>query len=316
MNLFLTTFESVAVLLGIGIIGFYIIRKKVIPSIVLRSLSPLALEIALPSLIFVNILNDFSPQEYPDWWHLPIWWVFFTVIAALFTICFMFLSKKTSRREFALSLFYQNSIFFPLAILTGMFQNDEAYVIPLFLFTLFSPAFFFSTHQFFFPERQKKTNHVPLKKLIHPSFFATLLALGIVLIGFQSYIPDIVLSILVLLGGMTIPLLMIILGGNVFIDSKDRDSLHVKEILKFVIVKNFIFPLLFILILLILKPFVSYNIALIILLQSAVPPLTAIPIVTERLNGNRALSSQLLVGSFLVSLISLPIMVSLFSIVF
>ena len=120
VNLFLTTFESVAILLGIGIIGFYIIKREILPSMVLQSLSPLALEIALPSLIFVNIINGFSPQEYPNWWHLPLWWMFFVIVAGVFTVCFMFLSKKSNRREFALSLFYQNVIFFPLAILTGI----------------------------------------------------------------------------------------------------------------------------------------------------------------------------------------------------
>jgi predicted permease len=316
MNIFQTTFESVAVLLGIGIIGFYIIRKKVIPGIVLRSLSPLALEIGLPSLIFVNILTDFSPQEYPNWWHLPIWWVFFTAVAALFTFFFMFLSKRSSRREFALCLFYQNAIFFPLAILTGMFQPAEPYVISLFLFTLFNPAFFFGTYPFFFKEREKDNTHIPLSKLFHPSFIATIFAIIIVLIGIQTYVPDIAISILSLLGGMTVPILMIILGGNVFNDLKGKGTIQINELLKFVIVKNFIFPLLFIGILFVLKPYISYSLALIILLQSAVPPLTAIPIVTERLKGNSALASQLLVGSFLVSLISIPTMVSIFSMVY
>lgn len=76
MDLFITTFESVAVLLGIGIIGFWIIRKKILPGNILGLLSPLALEIALPSLIFVNIISNFEPAEFPDWWQLPLWWGF------------------------------------------------------------------------------------------------------------------------------------------------------------------------------------------------------------------------------------------------
>ena len=73
MNLFITTFESVAVLLGIGILGFWIIRKRIMPGDILGLLSPIALDIALPSLIFVNILENFSPREWPDWWQLPLW---------------------------------------------------------------------------------------------------------------------------------------------------------------------------------------------------------------------------------------------------
>jgi len=316
MNLFLATFESVAVLLGIGIIGFYIIRKKVLPAIVLQSLSPLALEIALPSLIFVNIINDFSPQRYPEWWQLPIWWLIFTIVAAVLTFSFKFVSKKKSRKEFALSLFYQNGLFFPLAILTGMFNEPEAYIIPLFLFTLFYPAFFFGTYQFFFPKSHKDAYTFPIKRILHPAFIATIISIILILVGARSHIPDLFISILTILGAMTVPLLMIILGGNVFVDTQLHQKIQIIEILKFVIIKNFVFPLIFLVLLIPLKPYITYTIALIILLQSAVPPLTAIPIVTERLQGDRSLASQLLVGSFLTSLVSIPLVVFLFGILF
>ena len=58
MDLFITTFESVATLLGIGVIGFWIIKKEIVPGNILGLLSPLALEIALPSLILVNIIQN------------------------------------------------------------------------------------------------------------------------------------------------------------------------------------------------------------------------------------------------------------------
>lgn len=316
MNLFLATFESVAVLLGIGIIGFYIIRKKVLPAIVLQSLSPLALEIALPSLIFVNIINDFSPLRYPEWWQLPIWWFIFTIVAAFLTFSFKFVSNKKSRKEFALSLFYQNGLFFPLAILTGMFNEPEAYIIPLFLFTLFYPAFFFSTYQFFFPKSQKDTYKIPIKRILHPAFLATIISIVLIIVGARYYMPGLFISILTILGAMTVPLLMIILGGNVFVDTQLHQKIHLIEILKFVIIKNFIFPLIFLVLLILLKPYITYTIALIILLQSAVPPLTAVPIVIERLQGDRSLASQLLVGSFLTSLVSIPLVVFLFGVLF
>ncbi len=313
MNLFVATFESVAVLLGIGIIGFYIIRKDVLPKNVLSALSPLALEIALPSIIFINIIGDFDPATNPSWWQLPLWWAVFTLIAFCLTHLFMLISAKKSRAEFGLSLFYQNGIFFPLAILTGMFQPAEDYVVALFLFTLFFPAFFFSTYPHFFRKRQPKlTTKPPLKKILHPAFVATLLALLVVFIGVQNTIPDLFLSILTLLGAMTVPLLMLILGGNIYIDFQKQGTLQIKETAKFVLTKNIIFPLVFLGIVILLKDFLTPTIALLILLQSAVPPLTAAPLVTERLNGDRTLVSQFLVASFLLSLLSLPLMVYLF----
>lgn len=310
LDLFITTFESVAVLLGIGLLGFYIIKKGIIPGKILSILSPLALEIALPSLIFVRIVTTFSPEEYPDWWQLPIWWILFTSIVGAMTFLFSFVSKKEIRQEFAITLFFQNAIFFPLAILSGLFSADSSYVVYLFFFTVFYPPLFFSTYPFFFKTKQKiKIN---LRKIIHPVLITTIIAIAISIIGFNNYIPDFFIRILILLGGMTIPLIMIILGGNIYNDFQKKGSINLFEIAKFVTIKNFIFPIIFLFILINLKDFISYNIALILMIQSAMPPITSVPIVTERVGGNRSIVNQFIVSSFITSLISIPLMLYLF----
>ena len=312
MNLFITTFESVAVLLGIGIIGFWIIKKRVIPVKILGLLSPLALVIALPSLIFVNIIQGFSPGDFSEWWQLPLWWVFFTVIAAALTFIFMFISNRNNRREFAITLFFQNGIFFPLAILVGMFGDDSSILVFLFLFTMFYPAFFFSSGRIFFGKKIKK--NLDWKKIIHPVLIATVLAVLIKLGGIESYIPSFIIEIFALLGGMTIPLIMIILGGNMYVDFQRKGQLQIYEIIKFVIVKNILFPFIFLGILIYIKP--SYQIAILLLLQAAVPPVTAVPLITERFGGNRTIVNQFIVFSFALSLLTIPILVLIFSIYF
>ena len=312
MAVFVSTLESVAVLLGIGILGFWIIRKRILPGDILGFLSPLALDIALPSLIFVTIIRDFSPTEYQDWWQLPLWCFFFMACAGALTFLATFISKKDTRREFAISLFYQNAIFFPLAILAGMYGEESPYIVFLFLFTIFYPAFFFSTHPFFFKRSGKK--NVDWRKILHPVLIVTLLAVLLRLLGIQNFIPNFVLSILALVGGMTVPLLMLILGGSIYMDFQQKGKLQLAEIAKFVTVKNILFPLVFLGILMILRP--PYHIALILLLQSAIPPVTAVPLVTERFGGNRAIVNQFLVASFVLSLVSISFMVWLFSLFF
>ena len=311
MDLFITTFESVAVLLGIGFIGFWIIRRKIIPENILGILSPLALEIALPSLIFVNIIQGFSPSEYPDWWQLPLWWFLFTATVAVLTFVFMFLSKKETRREFGISLFFQNGIFFPLAIIAGMYPGEPSYLVFLFLFTLFFPAFFFNTYHLFFGKREKKLDW---KKILHPVLIATIIAIIIRLSNLPGYIPEFAISIFQILGAMALPLIMIILGGNIYIDFQKKGIIHKYEIIKFIAIKNIVFPLAFLGILFYIHP--DYIIALIILLQSAVPPVTSVPLVTERANGNRSIVNQFVVASFIFSLISIPLMIMLFSMFF
>lgn len=311
MDLYITTFESVAVLLGIGIIGFYIIKREILPGNILSVLSPLALEIALPSLIFVRIIVNFTPEKYSDWWQLPIWWGLFTIIILGLTLFFMLFSQKKFRNEFALTLFFQNAIFFPLAIIAGIFPDDPSYLLYLFFFTIFYPPLLFSTYYLFFKTNQKiKINW---RKIIHPVLIATIVAIIIASLGFSISEDNIIIRIFSLLGAMTIPLLFLILGGNIYNDFKEKGKLHLLEITKFVIIKNFIFPLIFLVILFYFKDYIPFHIGLILIIQSVVPPVTAIPIVTKRAGGNSNIVNQFIVASFAISLISIPLMIFLFS---
>ena len=311
MNLFFATFQSIAVLLGVGLLGFWIIRKRLIPEKALGLLSPLALEIALPCLIFSNILSNFSPQTIPDWWMFPLWWLGFTVIAALLTILFMIVSHKKTRREFAISLFFQNGLFIPLALLVGMFPFDPSYQVALFLFMLFFPTLLFNSYHVFFKTQDHRLNW---KKIFHPIFIVTLLAMGLRLLNVQTYLPDIVLLVPQMVGAMAVPLIMIILGGNIYSDFHKKGTIYKKEIIKFVGVKNIIFPLIFLSILYLIRP--DYHIALILILQSAVPPVTAVPLLVKRAGGNQTIVNQFILASFLCSLITIPIIISLFSVLY
>jgi len=73
-DVLVSTFESVALLLGIGALGLWVIGRRILPKEALGVLSIFALDIALPSLVFVNILQNFKPSESQDWWLLPLWW--------------------------------------------------------------------------------------------------------------------------------------------------------------------------------------------------------------------------------------------------
>ncbi len=307
MDLIVVTFESVAVLLGIGVLGFSIIIRRILPADALGFLTTLAIDIALPCLILANILSHFRPGELPGWWTLPLWWACFAILAGALAFCCSLISHIDTRREFAATLFYQNALFFPLAVLTGMFGGQSPYIISLFLFTLFHPSLFFSTNHLFF---SKKGAPVEWKKIVNPILIATLIATMLAMGGLQNVIPRFVIKTLSMVGAMTIPILMIILGGNIFVDFKNKGRLFIAEIIKFVVVKNLIFPLITLGLLILIRP--PSHIALILLLQSSVPPITAMPIVVERAGGNRNIVNQFMFSSFVTSLVSIPAMVYLF----
>jgi len=308
VDVFYSILESVGVLLGLGALGFYIIARRIVPGDVLGLLSPLVLEIALPSLIFVSIVKNFTQSALASWWTIPLWWVFFSIVLIPLTGITMMISKAETRREFALSLFFQNGVFFPVAIISGLYGGSSPYLVTLFLFISFHPALFFSTYHLFFPSCSK--HKIDWRKIFHPVLIATVIALFLRLNNVHTFVPDFLMSGLSMLAAMSLPLIMIILGGNIFVDFQEKGTVHFSEVAKFVFVKNFFFPLVFLGLLLIVRP--PYPIALIIFLQSAVPPISAIPIVTKRVGRDSALTNQFIVASYLMLLISLPIMYSLF----
>lgn len=307
MSLFVTTFESIALLIVIGCVGFYIINRKVLAESAFSLLSPLSLDIALPCLVFANILTHFSPAENPDWWKLPLWWAGFTMVAFVLAVVFSLVAKKEIRKEFSVSLIYQNGIFFPLAILTGIYGADSFHIVNLFLFVMFFPSLLFSTCHLFWknPERPVRWN-----RILNPMLIVTVVAILIKLMKLQGYIPSFFINGLRMVGGMTVPLLMIIIGGNIYIDFKNKGKLLIPEITVFLIIKNIIYPLVALGIIYLLRP--PYYIALLIIIQSAVPPVTAIPVVVENEGGKREVVNQFLFTSALFALLSIPFVMYLF----
>ncbi len=307
LETFYSTFEAVAILFVIGVLGFSLISKKVLPLAVLSALSPLLLEVSLPALSFVKVVQNFNLDQVDKIVLYPVSWALFTFIAFLLSHLFKLIAKRQIRGEFAMSLFFQNAAFIPLILIDRLYGKDGSHLVNLFLFTVLYSPFFFNFYHIFFEE---KGEGIRWKKVFHPVVVATLLAVLLVVTGLKSLTPSFVIGALAMVGGMAIPLLMIIVGGNIYVDFQNSKKFNYFEVAKFVLVKNFIFPLIAIGFLYLLK--FDYELSLIIFLQAAVPPLMAIPIFAIRMKKNVAIVNQYILGSLAFSIISIPTMFGLF----
>jgi hypothetical protein len=321
MHIFNITLQSVAALLAIGVLGFWIIKRHIIPENILRFLAILAIDIALPCIVFANIVTQFSPSSSANWWHYPLWWLVFSATALILSLVTMFVSAKATRREFVISLFFQNGIFFPLIIISGIFGPTNPYTPILFIFIAFHPSLYFSTNHLFFKTIKAGKNiddmgknRMRLGRILNPVLISTVAATAIKLSGADSHLPTFIVTVFQMLGGMSLPLLMLILGGSLYLDFQNKGPLYIKETIKFVLIKNVIFPLVFIALLAFARP--AYPIAMIMFLESAVPPITGIPIDTERQGGNRSITNQFILASFVFSILSIPLMFNLFTLYF
>jgi predicted permease len=314
MNAFLTTLQAVLALLGIGLLGFWIIGRKRVPSDTLAFLSSLAIDIALPLLVVANLITGFSPQAYPDWWRLPLWWLGFAIVSLALSLSASFLVRKEIRSEFTISLFYQNGLFLPILIIEGLFGGDNPYLVPLFLFVIFHPSLIFSTYTLFFGKRIQKEK-LNWRRIVNPVLVATLVGLVVGLASANEYVPEFLTTIVTMVGAIATPLIMLILGGNIYNDfmykAGNDKKWYIREVVKFVVVKNVVFPLVFLALLLWLRP--DLTVALIVIIQAAVPPITSIPIFVERCGGNRKIATQFVVASFIFCILSIPAVIYLFN---
>lgn len=308
METFYSTLEAVTTLFAIGIIGFSLISKRVLPETALAALSPLLLEVSLPALSFVKILTKFNLSQIDKVLIYPLAWIVFTLSIFIFTHLFKFFSKAQFRGEFAMTLFFQNAVFVPLILISRIYGKDSEHLVNLFLFTLLYAPFFFNFNHIFF---DKKGAPVNWQKVFHPIVLGTILAIILVISGTASYVPNFLVSAFSMVGTMAIPVLMIMVGGNIYLDFKNSKKFNYIEVVKFVIVKNFIFPALSIFILFFIK--LDYELSLIIFLQAAVPPLMAVPIFAMRMNKNVAITNQYILGSLAFSIISIPVMFWIFN---
>jgi len=321
MHIFNITFQSVTALLLIGLVGFWIIKRHIIPENILQFLAILAIEIALPCIVFANIIVQFSPSFSVHWWQYPLWWLAFAAIALALTLATMSFSAQATRREFAFTLFFQNGLFFPFIIINGIFGPANPYAALLFIFIAFHPSLFFSTKHLFFQRKKMKTEkgvqeekpetRMRLGRIINPVLISTVLAASIKLFEMDRHLPTFILTVVQMLGGMALPLLLLILGGSLYVDFQNKGPLYIKEVMKFILIKNILFPLVFIAVLVFVGP--AYPVALIVFLQSASPPITGIPIQTQRHGGNSSITNQFILASFVFSILSIPLMFNLFS---
>lgn len=314
MDVMLVTFQAVAALLGIGLLGFWIIGRRRVTADTLGFLSSLSIDVAVPCLTLSSLVINFSPEENPDWWRMPLWWIGFSIIALILSMLSSYLVKKDYRGEFITGAWFQNGLFFPIIIIVGLFGTQNPYLSMLFLFVFLHPTVMFSTYSLFYGKRAEMQK-LNWRRLINPVLVTTLVGLAIALVGIRQYVPEFIINIILMVGAMASPLFMLILGGTIYHDFRGENQgirkIYFKEIIKFVAVKNLLFPLVFFGLLIWIRP--DYSLALIIILEAAVPPVTAIPIFAERSGGNRALASQFVLASFLMSIISIPLVILIFN---
>lgn len=294
-------------------IGYLLVKKNFLGTDGLNSLSRLVIEITLPILIFSQLVKDFSFRLYPDWWIFPLMGIAVTAAGLLVGVGFMGFIRGTQYKLQFLSLIaFQNSGYLPLALVAALLPKDkvDSMFIYIFLFLLGFNIVMWSLGVYMLSFHQNK--RFELGSLFSPPVIATLFSLIVIFLGLDKFLPLVVLRPLKTVGDCTLPLAMFVVGGNLAeIHLRHTDK---KAVFFMTLAKLIILPVLGLVVMMKFK--LSELMGLLILIELAMPPATSLAVITRHYKKEDLLISQGVFFGHVASLITIPIFLSLYFMLF
>ncbi|MEW6101395.1 MAG: AEC family transporter [Candidatus Omnitrophota bacterium] len=303
------TVAAVAQIFILGVSGFLLVKRDFLSEAGLDALSRLTIDVALPLLIFCSLSRGFGFSQYPNWWIFPLISIAITVCGLVIGGLFSGLVQKGPRARQLLSLVaFQNSGYLPLALFAALLPQDKLpqMFIYLFLFLLGFNFLMFSLGVYILTST--KSDKFEFMSLFNPPVLATLVTLLMVFLGLNKFVPDFIFKPLKIIGDCTLPLAMLVVGGNLAQIRLSR--VDKKEVLLVILAKLILLPALGLA--LILKFKMPQLIGLLVLVELAVPPATNLSVIMRHYKKDDLLISQGVFFSHIISLLTIPLFLSLY----
>ena len=295
----------------LGLIGFVLVRRKVLTEEGLSGLTNLFIVIVFPSLIFWQIVTKFKFELYPQWWMFPILSLMITAVGLLVGyLCSSNLKDAHMRREFICLTGFQNSGYLPLVLLRWIVPEKHlsTILIYLFLFLLSFNLVIWSWGVYFLSARTSR--RFSLGSVFSPPVVAMLAGFSFVALKINACIPQYILSPIEMLGNCSFPLAIVVVGATLA-NGYTPKQLEKENILRLILAKLLVLPLLGLVFLNYIK--LPYLIGLLIMLELAVPSATNLAIIARKYSTQERLISQGIFFTHIVSLVTLPLFLAGFN---
>ena len=311
--MFLEQFKITGLAMGqifiLGGLGYMLVKKNILSSEGLEALSRLVIGIVFPALILSQMLKGFSFNLYSNWWIFPLISLVITVIGLGVGWGLLKLSKiKTDKLQFLSLVAFQNSGYLPLALAAAIFTGQSAQDIFIFIFLFLLGFDLVAWSLGIYMLTYEKQVKFKLQSLFSAPVIANLASLLLIALGLNKFIPEVLFKPLSLVGNCTLPLAMLVVGGNVaLVQLKNVDK---KVNFIFLLGKLVILPALGIVV--VLKLALPFLWGFLIVLQLSMPSATSLSVIIRRFNRPDNLISQGVFFSHIISLLTIPLFLSLY----
>ena len=293
----------------LGGLGYMLVKKNILSGEGLDALSRLVIQIIFPALILAQMLKNFSFSLYPNWWIFPL--VSLTITIMGLTVGWLLLKLsglKTDKLQFLSLVAFQNSGYLPLAIAAAIFTGQQANDIFIFIFLFLLGFDLVAWSLGIYMLTYEKQVKFKLRSLFSSPVTANLTSLALIALGLNKFIPDVLFKPLSLVGNCTLPLAMLVVGGNVALVQLKNIDREVTFI--FLLGKLIILPLLGLVI--VLKFALPHLLGFLIVMQLSMPSATSLSVIIRRFNKQDVLISQGVFFSHIIGLLTIPLFLSLY----
>lgn len=296
----------------VGLVGFYGLKKGMIKECCLLTFSKLVIEIAFPCYIFTHILKNIAIEEVLSLIWLPV------SCAALLGGCYLLavLYLKVDRAEkeqgeFKLLVMFQNAVYIPIPIIAALFDEpvQSRVFLYLFIFNIPFSALLFTVGPHVL--RKSEGYHFSWRALFNNPVIAVFVSLFLVYTGWHIYIPDPVKGSFELIGKITVPLVMIVTGGVILLNSRAEFPASKATITKISILKLIVVPSIVLILLYFFKN-IPRELGALFILEAAVPSASTLPLLARREEADYRLIGATILWSYIYSIVTVPLFVSLY----
>ena len=307
---FSTTFSNVFVLFALVFLGVLLAKCKVLSADLTGPLSAFIMQVTLPATIFVSMLMEYQPDLTASSLRLMGFIALFHGASALlgFITMRVFRIPMEDRGIWMLTtIFSSNGSFgYSLALALwgeeGLFLMAMASVVSSIL--LFSVGIRITVYG-------RETVRLSLRDIVFSNVNIALL-LGLIVYFLQIPVPEPVTKCLDYLSNMTTGLSMLVIGLALSRISL-RDALRNQNAFLLSAMRSIVIPLLTLLVLKLLGNRIDLNFQRIALLIAVLPAPSSASIVSEQYHIPSQLGAQVIMISTLMSLITIPLFLSLVS---
>ncbi len=292
-------------------IGFLFSKLKLVDKQGLRTLTALTINLFLPCLIFNHLICYFSFTSPRNWWLYPLLGVGISALGFIVgsIVCIADRNIK-EKNEFICMIAFQNCGYLPLILVASIYPPEisREMFTRIFLFIQgFNIVFWGFGIQFL----RKGEHGVQLRKIFSPPFVSLIISMLFIATDMKLFIPAAFMRVTELMGNCTLPVALLSLG---IILSEVMDmpiNISKSFFLKVLFSKLILMPLI------VLGFILFFNlpeyIALLLLIEAAMPSAINLGVVSFYQRARYGLIGRGLLVTHLFGIISIPFFLALLS---